>query len=126
MAAKILVVEDNPAFQRLLALALSEAGYEVIVANDGADGLKKAREYHPQLIILDIMLPGMDGYEVCRYMRSDPQLANLPILMLTAKAGPRDEQEGFRAGADDYLTKPVDLSELMQRIQTLLFFARAS
>ncbi len=125
MAAKILVVEDNPAFQRLLTLALTEAGYDVIVANDGAEGLQKARQHRPQLMILDIMLPGMDGYEVCRYVRSDPQIAHLPILMLTAKAGPRDEQEGFQAGADDYLTKPVNLSELMQRIQSLLFFARA-
>ena len=123
MNGRILVVEDNIQFQNLISRALSHAGYEVILANDGAEGLSKLRETHPNLVILDIMLPGMDGYEVCRHIRANPQTADIPVLMLTAKNGPRDQMQGFESGADDYLTKDMSLLEIVQRVKSMLFFA---
>lgn len=125
MNGRILVVEDSVEFQRLISLALARAGYEVFLADDGAQGLCKLKEIRPNLIILDIMLPGMDGYEVCRHIRSNPQTADIPILMLTAKDGPRDQIQGFAAGADDYVSKDVGLLEIIQRVQSLLFFTSA-
>jgi len=123
MNGRILVIDDNIQFQKLMAQALSHAGYEVIVANDGAEGLNKLKETRPSLVILDIMMPGMDGYEVCRHIRANPQTADIPVLMLTAKNGPRDQMQGFASGADDYLTKDMSLLEIVQRVRSMLFFA---
>jgi Response regulators consisting of a CheY-like receiver domain and a winged-helix DNA-binding domain len=125
MNGRILVVEDNVQFQSLISRALSYAGYEVILASDGAEGLNRLRETRPHLVILDIMLPGMDGYEVCRHIRANPQTADIPVLMLTAKSGPRDQMQGFESGADDYLTKDMSLLEIIQRIKSMLFFTSA-
>lgn len=124
MAGRILLVEDNREFRFLLKKFFTKLGYTVIEAEDGAEGLAKAEQEKPDLILLDVMLPIMDGYEVCRRIRGHPQIASTPILMLTAKDTPQDEKKGFEAGADDYLTKPVDLSTLAERVRSLLFFAR--
>lgn len=124
MSARILVVEDNREFRFLLRKFLSRLGYTVIEAEDGAEGLAKAEQEKPDLILLDIMLPVMDGYEVCRQIRKHPEIATTPILMLTAKNTLQDEKRGFDVGADDYLTKPVDLSTLAERVRSLLFFTR--
>lgn len=123
MYGKLLVIEDDQVLAGLLQLMMEREGFIVASALDGAEGLKKAKEESPDLVILDIMMPGMDGYEVCRHLRADPQTAHLPILMLTARERPRDRNAGFEAGADDYLTKPFVLSELVSRIKSLLFFA---
>lgn len=124
MQTRILIVEDNREFRFLVARYLSKLGYTVIEAEDGLEGLRKAEQEKPDLIVLDIMLPGMDGYVVCRQIRQHPELAGTPVLMLTAKAAMGDEKTGFEVGADDYLTKPVDLSVLAERIQSLLFFSQ--
>lgn len=123
MAQKILVVDDDAQFLELARFVLEQEGYEVITAIAGFEGLKRAKEENPHLLILDIMLPDIDGYQVCRYLRADSKTAHLPIIMLTAKAGPRDQMEGFDAGADSYITKPFSLSELVTRVRSLLFFA---
>jgi len=121
--AKILVIEDNPDFLETVSDIFELEGYKVITALDGSEGLRKVREDKPDLLILDIMLPDVDGFEVCHCLRADPKTARLPIIMLTARTLPEEQKMGFETGADDYLTKPVAPSELLARVKALLFFA---
>lgn len=114
---KILVIEDNPRMRVLLAMLLVKEGYEVLEAGDGAVGFEKARQVKPDLVILDLKLPGMSGEEVCSSIRKDPNLAYTPILMLSVKAHISEKLAGFRLGADDYLTKPFDTQELVARVK---------
>lgn len=114
---KILVIEDDLAILRLLQRGLSMEGYQVETATNGESGLKLFQEKQPDLIVLDLMLPGMDGLEVCQRIR---QKSKLPILILTAKDAVQDRVEGLDAGADDYLVKPFNLEELLARIRALL------
>lgn len=117
-AARILVVDDDESVTNMLRRALSFEGYTVATARDGAEGLKKALEWAPELVVLDVMLPGLDGLEVCRRLRAgDPGLA---VLMLTAKDAASDQVVGLDAGADDYLVKPFTLEVLTARIRALL------
>ncbi len=125
MSEKILVIDDDPVVLKIATRVLQRAGYEVITAADATDGLNKAAETSPDLVILDVMLPGMDGFDVCRYLRSNPETAHLPIIMFTGKVLPREQQMGYTAGADDYLTKPVNATELLSRVESTLFFAGA-
>lgn len=120
MSERILIIEDDRSTARLTEYTLRQAGYEVDVASDGFEGLRRALAEHPDLIILDIMLPGLDGYEVCHRVRQKPETANLPILMISAKARQDDKDIGLRVGADEYLTKPVDPSEILARVESLL------
>jgi len=117
MAEKILLVEDELTLQETLAYNLKHQGYEVITSADGLDAVKKAVEISPNLIILDIMLPKMDGFEVCRQIR---KTMNMPILMLTARADEIDRVVGLEVGADDYLVKPFSMRELIARVKALL------
>ncbi|GAW92062.1 response regulator transcription factor [Calderihabitans maritimus] len=117
MKACILVIDDDPKITSLLRRSLLYEGYEVIVANDGETGLKLAAERNPDLVILDIMMPGLDGWEVCRRLRA---WSKVPILMLTAKDEVSDRVKGLDIGADDYLVKPFALAELTARIRALL------
>lgn len=117
MREKILVIEDDEGILQLLHRGLSYEGYQVDAAADGEAGLIRAREKPPALVILDLMLPGIDGLEVCRRLRA---ASEVPILMLTAKDAVPDRVEGLDAGADDYLVKPFDFDELMARVRALL------
>ena len=117
MTSKILIVEDEPALQETLNYNLSRQGYTVDVAGDGKTALDIARRMHPDLIVLDIMLPILDGFEVCRILRQE---MNVPILMLTAKDEEIDRVIGLEMGADDYLTKPFSMRELLARVKALL------
>lgn len=117
---RILSVEDEPAIQQTLKLRLEAAGYEVICAADGAEGLEIARNEKPDLIILDLMLPKRDGYSVCRLLKFDQRYRHIPILMLTARGLQKDRETGGRMGADAYLTKPYDSAQLLATIQNLL------
>ncbi len=117
MAQKILVIEDEEGIIHLLNLYLKDAGYEVIIARDGADGLALHAREHPDLIILDIMLPAIDGFEVCRRIRA---WSRTPILMLTARGSEDDRIEGLELGADDYLVKPFSPRELVSRVRAIL------
>lgn len=124
MSARILIVDDNPNALKLVGYALHREGFEVAVAKDGAEALEKAEKDPPALVILDIMMPDMDGYEVCRRLRATPQTARTPVIMLTAKGRAEDRVMGFQAGADDYVTKPVLPAELVARVRALLARAR--
>ena len=117
---KILVVDDEPDAIELITFNLQSAGFQVVTAEDGAAALRKARSAAPDLIVLDLMLPEIDGLEVCKLLRRDPATAAIPILMLTAKASEVDRILGLELGADDYVTKPFSPRELVLRIRKLL------
>ncbi len=117
MAEKILVVEDEVTLQETLAYNLKRQGYEVATVADGPSALDQARATHPDLILLDVMLPGMDGFEVCRVLRQE---MSTPVLMLTARDDEIDRVVGLEVGADDYLVKPFSMRELLARIKALL------
>ena len=116
----ILIVEDNPASLDIMQARLTANNYEVITATDGKEGLVMAREKQPDLILLDIMMPKMDGLEVCRRLKEDPSLSFIPIIMVTAKADSKDVVAGLEAGGDEYLTKPVDHAALVARVKSML------
>jgi DNA-binding response OmpR family regulator len=116
--SKILIIEDDDILQQGLAEILQFHGFETISARDGILGLKLVGRQHPDLIVLDIMLPGLDGYEICKQVRRHDE--KTPILMLTARDRENDKLLGFELGADDYLTKPFSLKELVARVQALL------
>ena len=120
MNERILVVEDDPIALRFARYTLLQEGYQVLTAPNGLEGLRKAQRESPDLIILDIMLPGIDGFEICHRLRAEPETARIPILMLTAKAQEADRETGLKVGADDYLTKPALPSEIVRRVQALL------
>jgi two-component system response regulator MprA len=117
MNERILIIEDDEAILRILRRGLAYEGYQVDTALDGTAGLTLARDTHPDLVILDWMLPGMDGLEVCRRLRTG---GSVPILMLTAKDTLQDRVQGLDAGADDYVVKPFELDELLARVRALL------
>ena len=117
MATKVLIVEDDRNIADLLRLYLEKENYEVTIALDGLKGLEKFREVSPDLVLLDVMLPGMDGWGVCRTIR---QTSKVPIIMLTAKSETEDKVNGLKQGADDYITKPFEMREVMARIEAVL------
>ena len=120
MKSKILVVDDEPEAVELLEFNLKKAGFEVIAATDGAQAIRQARSGLPSLIVLDLMLPEIDGLEVCKMLRRDPATARIPIIMLTAKAAEVDRIVGLELGADDYVTKPFSPRELVLRVNKVL------
>src|SRR5262249_18334441 len=120
MKQKILVVDDEPDAVELIAFNLKAAGYEVITAHDGQEALSKARSVTPDLILLDLMLPEVDGLEVCKLLRREVRTRSVPIIRLTAKASEIDRVLGLELGADDYVTKPFSQRELTLRIKRLL------
>jgi DNA-binding response OmpR family regulator len=120
MKQKILVVDDEPDAVELIEFNLKAAGYDVVRANDGEEALKKARMTLPDLIILDLMLPEVDGMEVCKLLRRDQKTSGIPVVMVTAKAAEIDRVLGLELGADDYVTKPFSPRELVLRVKRLL------
>ena len=126
MKPKILLVDDEPDALEVLGFRLREAGFTPILAKDGARAITAARDERPALIVLDVMLPEVDGLEVCKILRRDPATAGIPILMLTARAAEMDRVLGLELGADDYVTKPFSPRELVLRIRKLLARAKAA
>jgi two-component system, OmpR family, response regulator RpaA len=118
--AHILVVDDDEIVARTIERSLRAGGFQVSVVHSGVEALQTARRNHPDLLVLDVLMPGMDGYEVCRQIRKDPLLEDLPVLFLTAKGKEEDRIMGLRAGADDYLSKPFNLDELFLRVRAIL------
>jgi len=116
----ILLVEDDDLVSRTVERSLSNDEFQISIADNGLDGIKVARKCSPDLVILDVIMPEIDGYEVCRRMRADSQLSDIPILFLTAKIKDEDKVNGFLAGADDYLTKPFNIDELTLRVRAIL------
>lgn len=123
MGKKILVIEDDPASSKLMQYALTQHGYEVLIASNGSDGLRKARTEGPALVILNVMLPGMDGFEVCHRLRIEGD--GLPIVMLSEKAREADRATGFRLGANEYLIKPVSPSTVISVVDDLMVLSPA-
>lgn len=119
-APKILIVDDEPDAVELVEFNLRGAGFDVVTAADGAEAIRKARSNKPDLILLDVMLPELDGLEVCKLLRRDPATSAVPIIMLTAKAAEIDRVLGLELGADDYVTKPFSPRELVLRVKSLL------
>lgn len=117
---KILVVDDEPCIHELVRFNLEKAGYEVECSEDGLNALKQIMQESPSLLILDLMLPGMDGLDICRHLRQQEKTRMLPIIMLTARASEIDRVVGLEIGADDYLTKPFSPRELVARVKSLL------
>ena len=118
--ANILVIEDDDIVSRTIERCLRRENYKVTLASSGVEGLQLAHKRIPEMVILDVIMPGMDGYTVCREMRADPLLVDVPILFLTAKTKDEDKITGFNAGADDYLGKPFNLDELTLRVRAIL------
>jgi DNA-binding response OmpR family regulator len=117
---RILLVDDDPGLTALLDLVFRRAKFEVVVANGGYDGLKKAAELAPALILLDIMMPDLNGIDVCERLRADPLTANIPVLVLSASANKDDRDQALAAGADAFIQKPVSPTDLVNRVNSLL------
>ena len=117
---KILVVDDEVDLVETIRFSLEIEGFNVIVSNDGEDALNKARKENPDLILLDLMLPKLDGYKVCRLLKFDERYKHIPILMLTAKIQEKDKLLGKETGANEYITKPFDMDELMKKVKVYL------
>ncbi len=117
---KILVVDDEIYIVHILDFSLGMEGYEVLTALDGEQALEKARAEHPDLVVLDIMMPKLDGYETCKMLKADPKTKDIPVILLSAKGRNVDQKVGFEVGADDYITKPFSPRKLVERINTIL------
>lgn len=118
MSYKILVVDDEPPIVRLMEFILARHGHQMLTAVNGEQALEMVREHKPDLVLLDIMMPRVDGYEVARILRADPQFAQMPIIMLSAKAQEEDIQRGMEVGVDEYITKPFSPDHLVQVVDT--------
>lgn len=118
--AVILVVDDNEDSLRIIQMILRSAGFEVMVARDGQEGLARARETHPELVILDVMMPVMNGLEVLEQLRASPQTSQIPVILLTAKAQDEDVISGYQSGADYYMTKPFTAKQLTYGVRLVL------
>jgi len=118
--SEILVVDDDRDVAQSIELSLRRRGFRVTLAHSGVEALKTLRRYRPDIVILDILMPGMSGLEVCRHLRTDPNTVELPIIFLTARGQEQDRIDGLRAGADDYLSKPFNLEELILRVKAVL------
>jgi DNA-binding response OmpR family regulator len=117
---KILVVDDEVDLVETIRFPLESEGFTVLVSYNGEDALNQARKENPDLILLDIMLPKLDGYKVCRLLKFDERYRNIPILMLTAKTQEKDKTIGMETGADEYITKPFDIDELLEKVKSYL------
>jgi len=118
--AKILVVDDEIQLIEMVQMRLEANGYDVVAANDGEEGIEKVKSENPDLIILDIMMPKMDGFEVCKILKNDPQYSKIPIIFLSAKVQEEDLENGKEKGADAFVKKPFETSELLAKITELL------
>ena len=117
---RILLVDDEPSIVKMVGKRLEVEGFDVVVAVDGQDGLTKAQTEHPTLIILDLMLPKLNGYEVCTMLKQDTRFQKIPIILFTAKAQDKDEKLGMECGANAYMRKPFRAQELLERIHALI------
>ncbi len=120
MPKKIMVVDDEPYIARVIKFKLEQEGYAVISANDGVTGLERIRQEKPDLVLLDVMMPGLTGYEVCQQVKADADLAGIPVVFLTAKGQERDREQGLNLGANDYITKPFSPNRLLELVRSII------
>jgi CheY-like chemotaxis protein len=120
VAWRVLAVDDDPVIQRLLQVNLEMEGYEVTLAGDGDEAIERVREVRPHLVLLDIMMPNRDGWSVCEEMKSDPELKDIPVVFLSARAQDSDVERGRALGADNYVTKPFDPIDLLELVADLI------
>jgi DNA-binding response OmpR family regulator len=120
MDKKILLIEDDPVSRKFMELILQKEGFQVMTAVNGLEGLRKARTESPDLLVLDVMLPGLDGFEICYRLRSEPDTSKLPILILSAKGQDSDRDAALKVGANAFLSKPVDRLVLLSKVTELL------
>ena len=120
MSAKVLAVDDDPTIQRLLQVNLEMEGYDVRLASDGEEAVQAAQEFEPDIILLDIMMPKLDGWQVCEKLKADPTFAKTPIVFLSARAQDADVDKGLELGAEAYITKPFDPIDLIDLVEELL------
>jgi DNA-binding response OmpR family regulator len=120
MVKKLLLIEDDAVSRRLMELILNKEGFQVITASNGLEGLRKARFESPDLLILDVMLPGLDGFEVCHRLRSDPATEKMPVLILSAKGQESDRNAALQVGGNAFLPKPIDRMVLLNKVAELL------
>jgi two-component system, OmpR family, response regulator MtrA len=118
--AKIVVADDDADIRDLVVFKLEQSGHDVVAVGDGAAAVDACRDSVPDLAVLDVMMPGMTGFDACRALRADPALAGIPVILLTARAQEADIEQGFSAGADDYVVKPFSPRELASRVATVL------
>ena len=118
--ASILIVDDSPTEIHILSTILQKLGHQVTTAGDGEEGIQKAREEKPQLILMDVVMPGMNGFQATRQLSKDPDTAQIPIIIVTTKDQETDRVWGLRQGAKDYVTKPVSEAELLEKVNALL------
>ena len=116
----VLVVDDDPVILKLLEVNFEMEGFRVVVAHDGAEGIERARDDHPDLVISDIMMPGKSGLQLVEELKNDPATSGIPVILLSAKAQAADQQQGLAAGADDYVTKPFEPLDLIDRVNRLI------
>jgi CheY-like chemotaxis protein len=119
-APRVLIADDNPQGVELLEAYLSDCAYEIATAADGEETLRKIQQWHPDLILLDIMMPKISGFEVCKRLRADPATHSIAVLMITALDQPSDIERAVEAGTDDFLTKPINKTELLLRVRSVL------
>ena len=117
---RILAVDDEPHILKLVAFSLKSGGYEVLEATDGLSAISVAQAEHPDLILLDVMMPALDGYEACRRLKADPATADIPVIMLTAKTQAAEQTTGREAGAEDYIKKPFTPKDLVAQVREFL------
>ncbi len=120
MSKRILIVDDEPEIVELLEMRLRKIGYTILTASDGMEGLEKARKEMPDLIILDVMMPKMDGFQVCRFLKFDEKYKKIPVLMLTSRGQDSDKNLGKEVSADSYMPKPYEVDALLKEIKRLL------
>ncbi len=118
--AKIVIAEDEPDIRELIAFTLRFAGYEVVTANNGEEGYQITQREHPDLVMLDVRMPKLTGYEACKRIKAEPELAQIPVIFLSAKGQESEIEQGLAAGAEEYLLKPFALDQLVDRVKTIL------
>ncbi|NOR83973.1 MAG: response regulator, partial [Ardenticatenales bacterium] len=123
--AQVLVIDDDPVIRKIIATILGRQGHQVVAASDGKEGLAAVEAQKPDVAIIDVMMPGIDGYEVTRRLRQDPDFIHLPILILTGRSELQEKLNAFEAGADDYMSKPFEPAELIARLSKLLRWGEA-
>ena len=120
MKKRIMLVDDNPSYAEILSLNLESAGYEAIVAGDGLEALNSARNEHPDLILLDLMLPHLDGHRVCKLLKMDKKLKTIPVVIITSRDMDEDRVKAFKSGADGFISKPAEVNHILETIARLI------